>query len=72
MKITQKKVDWERWIPGVHQLVAWLCTSTPSYNSQRKQELRIKGKKGGKGGKGKGGKGKNYAWKGASRKKGKR
>jgi hypothetical protein len=54
--IKQKKVGWDRWVAGVHQVFVWLMTSTPSYKSQRRQELKGKGKKGNKGGKGKGGK----------------
>ena len=59
--IKQKKVDWDRWLPGVHQLFVWLFTSTPSYKSQKRQELKGKGKKGKKGGKGKGEKEKKHA-----------
>ena len=42
-KIIQKKIDWSRWFPHVHQLPIWYGCSIPSKASQARQEGLAKG-----------------------------
>ena len=42
-KIIQKKIDWNRWFPHVHQLPIWYGCSIPSKVSQARQEGLAKG-----------------------------